>query len=221
MGPTTDKPTNKNGKDNTPEADEAETPAVAAEEAAETDTPTETDDSPEKWKREAEEARDKYLRLAAELENVARRSEKLLSETRKFVLTDFAGAICEVRDCLEIALESGDNEKKDERRRLPHPAQTGDDNGRTTHPAPAPRHRRPLRPEFTPSHRRRPVADDTPPDTVATLVQCGYMLNGRVIPRRQSHRHKSWRTGIGKENLTDTRLLSHSQEISNGKNHWH
>ena len=180
MSPTTDEPKNKNGKDNTPEADEAETSA-AAEEAAETDTPTETDDSPEKWKREAEEARDKYLRLAAELENVARRSEKLLSETRKFVLTDFAGAICEVRDCLEIALESGDNEKKMKEgvsltlRKL---VTTMDE-----------RHILPLRPDigapFDPNLHQAigvaPVAADTPPDTVATLVQCGYMLNGRVI----------------------------------------
>ena len=53
---------------------------------------------------EAEENWNKYLRAAAELENVRKRSARDLDQARKFAAERLAGAILPVRDSLESSL---------------------------------------------------------------------------------------------------------------------
>ncbi len=60
----------------------------------------------EALKAEAEEHRERSLRLAAELENVRRRSARELESTRRFALERFAGELLPVADSLELALSS-------------------------------------------------------------------------------------------------------------------
>jgi len=60
----------------------------------------------EALKAEAEEHRERSLRLAAELENVRRRGAREVESTRRFALERFAGELLPVADSLELALSS-------------------------------------------------------------------------------------------------------------------
>jgi len=60
-------------------------------------------DEVERLAQEVSEANDKYLRPAAELENTRRRAQNDVQEARKFAVKDFAEAVVNVRDSLELA----------------------------------------------------------------------------------------------------------------------
>ena len=63
----------------------------------------------EALKAEAEEHRERSLRLAAELENVRRRSARELDSARRFALERFTGELLPVADSLELALSSSED----------------------------------------------------------------------------------------------------------------
>ena len=56
----------------------------------------------------ADENWDKYLRLAAELENVRKRAERDVEKAHKFALERIVADLLEVRDSLEMAVSAGD-----------------------------------------------------------------------------------------------------------------
>src|SRR5690606_8204315 len=60
---------------------------------------------------EAAEYRDKWLRAAAEVENMRRRAERDVEETRKYAIAGFARDLLNVADNLRRALASVDPEK--------------------------------------------------------------------------------------------------------------
>jgi molecular chaperone GrpE len=66
--------------------------------------PSDAQELVEAARREAEESRDKYLRLAAELDNVRKRSAREVEAARKFGAERLAQAILPVRDSIEAAL---------------------------------------------------------------------------------------------------------------------
>lgn len=129
-----------------------------------------------------DEHNDNYLRLAAELENVRRRSEKKIAEAHQFALSDFALAVGEVRDCLETALESAaeQHDKMHEGVSLTL---------RKLVAAMDARHILPIKPDigvaFDPAIHmaigQQTATAQAAAGAVAAVVQCGYMLNGRVI----------------------------------------
>lgn len=57
----------------------------------------------------AEENRDKYLRTAAELENVRKRASRDLEKVRRFGLEKFAAEMLVVKDSMELGLEAAES----------------------------------------------------------------------------------------------------------------
>ncbi|MDM5146981.1 nucleotide exchange factor GrpE [Candidatus Persebacteraceae bacterium Df01] len=174
-------------KDKTKDNLEAAEDAVPAEDVDTADTAsledgqTATNSEPDKPKSDAEELaelRDLYLRSVAETENQRRRAEEKIANARKFAISVFATSICDVCDCLEsasTAKEDGMREGLELTLRKLTAAM--DTNGI-----------RPIRPDegasFDPNlHQSVGFSQnsDLPPQTVATVVQTGYTLNGRVV----------------------------------------
>ena len=132
------------------------------------------------------EQQENYLRAAAELENLRRRSEKKLAEVQQFMLASFALDVGEVRDCLEAALETAQPEKMEQAEKM-HEGVTL--TLRKLVSAMDKRHILPIKPDlgasFDPTVHmaigQLPASADTPADSIAAVVQNGYMLNGRVI----------------------------------------
>jgi molecular chaperone GrpE len=138
-----------------------------------------------KARAEAEENWNKYLRLAAEMENLRKRSSRDLENARKYGIERFAEELLAVVDSLEMGLEmgleAGENasvesllEGKQATLKLLHLALeksgvTGiDPEGE------------PFDPELHEAMTLQP-SDVTEPGSVVTVVQKGYALNGRLL----------------------------------------
>ena len=78
---------------------------AAASDPAGTETPQ---TNAEALRREAEDHWNKYLRTAAELDNLRKRSAREIEAARKFGAERLAQALLPVRDSLEAALAAGD-----------------------------------------------------------------------------------------------------------------
>lgn len=147
-----------------------------------TDNTTEnTEQSGDDLRKKTEDYHDLYLRAAAELENLRRRSEKQISEAHQFALSSFTLSIGEVRDCLETALQhDNDRDKMHEGLTLTL---------RKLVTAMEQHHITPVRPDvgagFDPTIHSAigtaPATNEAPPDTVNVVVQSGYMINGRIV----------------------------------------
>ena len=132
---------------------------------------------------EVAELKDNLLRAAAELENVRRRSEKKINDAFQFALTDFALAVGEVRDCLEAALDSANADQQEKMR------EGVELTLRKLVSAMDARHILPITPDigapFDPAIHmaigQMPASKQAAANTVAAVIQAGYMLNGRVI----------------------------------------
>ena len=91
--------------DATPAAEPADTLAETTPAAAEI---TDTDvgmlkDQLSEAQSELEDLKDKYLRAKAEADNIRRRAEKEIANTRKYAVDRFAAEMLTVRDSLELA----------------------------------------------------------------------------------------------------------------------
>ena len=75
----------------------------------------------------ADEHWDRYLRAAAELENVRKRASRDVENARKFALERFGKELLTVRDTLEMGLAAADNATAHALRRAPRPPTRGDD----------------------------------------------------------------------------------------------
>ena len=60
----------------------------------------------EKVRQQADEYQERILRLRAEVENIRKRSAEEREAVRKYAVENFAEGVCEIRDCLEAAMES-------------------------------------------------------------------------------------------------------------------
>lgn len=129
----------------------------------------------------AEEHRDRSLRLAAELENVRRRTAKELETARRYALERFGAELLPVADSLELAVVSA------------AAAPTGIREGleltlRLLHEAFARHHIEAIAPEqgdvFDPQWHEAMATQPSAtvrPDTVLSLVQKGYRLHDRLL----------------------------------------
>ena len=132
---------------------------------------------------EAGQYRDQAIRAKAEMENVRKRAQRDVESARKFALEKFATDLLGVRDSLELGLKaaeesSGDFTKVKEgmdmtaRMLISSMEKVGiepvDPQGES------------FNPEFHEAVSTQPTAEQAP-NTVASVMQKGYTLNGRVL----------------------------------------
>ncbi len=104
-----------NGQPDRPDADAADdaVSTAAAEQAAKEGGASATDSDPEAVQAELQAKVDenwqKYLRAAAELENVRKRAARDVENAHKFALERFAVELLAVRDSLEMGLAAGED----------------------------------------------------------------------------------------------------------------
>ncbi len=155
---------------------------LAAEEATAGDTEAaETASGLEEARAKAEENWDRYLRTAAELENVRKRTARDVENAHRFALERFGKELLAVRDSLEMGLASADSASAESL--LEGSAATLKLLGATmqqfgieeVEPA-----GEPFDPEFHEAISMQP-SDDVEPGSVVAVVQKGYTLNGRLL----------------------------------------
>jgi len=132
-------------------------------------------------KAQAEENWDKYLRAAAELENVRKRAARDMDNARKFALERFATELLAVRDSLEMGLAAADEGDggdivEGNRATLKQLSSTMERFGVTEVDPQG----EPFDPALHEAMTLQP-SKDVEPDTVLTVFQKGYTLNGRLL----------------------------------------
>jgi molecular chaperone GrpE len=127
-----------------------------------------------------QEHHDAWLRAKAETENVRRRAVEDVDKARKFALEKFAGDLLAVKDSLEAALATGDSASLDKIKEgveltLKQLASVFEKN--------AINEINPVGQKFDPNCHQAisMVEGEGEPNTVATVLQKGYLLNERVI----------------------------------------
>jgi molecular chaperone GrpE len=101
-----------NGESDRPEADEADAVAseVAAEQSPDDAMPESQEPATEsELLARVDENWEKYLRTAAELENVRKRAARDVENAHKFALERFVNELLAVRDSLEMGLAAGED----------------------------------------------------------------------------------------------------------------
>lgn len=129
----------------------------------------------------ADENWDKFVRAAAELENVRKRAARDVENAHKFALERFASDLLAVCDSLEMALETGDEANAESLKEGNEATlkllgsvlqrfgvETVDPLGE------------PFDPAFHEAMTMQPSAD-AEPGSVLTVFQKGYALNGRLL----------------------------------------
>ncbi len=165
-------------------ADTSETEAIedlSTNEGEARAEPAEASDPLAELQAKAEENWDRYLRAAAELENVRKRASRDVENARKFALERFARDLLEVRDSLEMGIAAGTDAGADAllegssatlKQLTSTMAQYGveevDPLGE------------PFDPERHEAMTMQPSAE-AEPGSVLTVFQKGYILNGRLL----------------------------------------
>jgi molecular chaperone GrpE len=162
------------------EASEAEIDAGEQVEGADADAEAEVSEL-EQARATATENWDRYLRTAAELENVRKRAARDVENAHRFALERFSKQLLAVRDSLEMGLDAADSANVESL--LEGSEATLKIFGTTMQqfgieevdPA-----GEPFDPEFHEAISMQP-SDDVEPGSVVTVVQKGYSLNGRLL----------------------------------------
>ena len=160
-----------------PGAPSGEAPAPLDEEALE-----DPQAACEAEKARADENWERYLRAAAELENVRKRAERDVENARKFAIERFATELLAVKDSLEMGLAAAEEATDVESLR---------EGSRTTLKqlsaalerfgvAEVDPEGEPFDPHLHEAMTTQP-SDQAEPDTVLTVYQKGYTLNGRLL----------------------------------------
>jgi molecular chaperone GrpE len=137
----------------------------------------------EEVRNKADENWSQVLRAKAELENLRKRHEREIEAARKFALEGFVGELLQVWDSLELGVLAAQEDKADVAKlregseltlKLLQGAMTKfgveqlDPDGQ------------PFNPDFHQAMSVQP-RDDVPPNTVVSVMQKGYILNGRLV----------------------------------------
>ena len=134
----------------------------------------------EELQAKAEENWDRYVRAAAELENVRKRASRDVEHAHKFALERFSKELLAVRDSLEMGLahENADAESLREGSEATLKVLTSVlERFGIVEVNPV---GEPFDPEFHEAMTMQP-APDSEPGSVLTVVQKGYTLNGRLL----------------------------------------
>ena len=182
-----------NGQAERPEEEIKQQPVADEASEAEIDTGEQVEDADAEAEAEAEvseleqaqakanENWDRYLRTAAELENVRKRAARDVENAHRFALERFSKQLLAVRDSLEMGLAAADSASVESL--LQGSEATLKILGTTMQqfgieevdPA-----GEPFDPEFHEAISMQP-SDDVEPGSVVTVVQKGYSLNGRLL----------------------------------------
>jgi len=159
-------------------------------EATVDDADTAGDDTPERLTALLEDARakadenwDQVLRVRAEMENLKRRQANELEKVRKFALDGIVRELLQVLDSLELGHDAARDERADiaklcEGMELTLKLLT-DVMGKFGVERIDPQGE-PFDPEYHQAMTMRPT-EDAVPNTVVTVIQKGYLLNGRLV----------------------------------------
>lgn len=168
------------------ESEDAAAEAADAEErqpAAEAGSPAEDEAaaSLEELQAKADENWDRYLRAAAEVENVRKRASRDVEHARKYALENFGRELLAVKDSLEMGLEAAGSADADSLREgseatLKLLATTLERFGVSEIDPEG----EPFDPEQHEAMTMQPSAD-VEPGSVLTVIQKGYSLNGRLL----------------------------------------
>jgi len=163
-------------------------PDIEAEDSDDKDTKTESADEETNveaviaaLQQKAEENWDRYLRAAAEAENVRKRATRDVEHARRFALENFSKELLGVKDSLEMGLAAADSADAEsllagseatlkllstalERFGVEEVDPEGE----------------PFNPELHEAMTVQP-SDDVEPGSVMTVIQKGYLLNGRLL----------------------------------------
>ncbi len=179
-----------NGQAEHPDDEKAETgvdqsPDAAPSEAAEVGSAEDAESEPqsqiELLQAKADDNWDRYLRTAAELENVRKRAARDVENARKFALERFARELLAVKDSLEMGLAAAENASVESL--LEGSAATLMILSNTLQQfgiAEVNPEGEPFDPEFHEAISMQP-SSDVEPGSVVTVVQKGYSLNGRLL----------------------------------------
>ena len=159
-------------------------PEELEQESAETEAPAEEAEAGptlEELQAKADENWDRYLRAAAEVENVRKRAARDVEHARKYALEGFSRDLLDVKDSLEMgiaAAENADAEALLEGSQATLKVLSGtlerfgiveiDPEGE------------PFDPELHEAMTMQP-SSDVEPGSVLTVIQKGYTLNGRLL----------------------------------------
>lgn len=175
-----------NGQVDRPEEEIDEQPASEAvseagtEEAELVEEAADTVSELEQAQSEAASNWDRYLRTAAELENVRKRASRDVENAHRFALERFSKELLAVRDSLEMGLAaegvSVESLLEGSEATLKILGVTMQQFGIEEHDPAG----EPFDPEFHEAISMQP-SDDVEPGSVSTVVQKGYSLNGRLL----------------------------------------
>jgi len=131
----------------------------------------------------AEDNWNQLMRARADLENLRRRQEKELENARKFALERFVEALLPVKDSMELGLSAAADESADVQKLLEGTELTLKllrDVMEKFNVAEVDPQGAPFNPQWHQAMSMQPRGD-VPPNTVITVVQKGYTLNGRLV----------------------------------------
>lgn len=169
------------GEPETEESRAANGGDAGASEASEEAAAENVDDALAAAETKAAENWERYLRAAAETENVRKRAARDVEHAHKYALERFSNELLAVRDALELGLESSDAADIDSllegsRATLKQLATVMERFGvEVVDPA-----GEPFDPEYHEAISVQP-SDDVEPGSVVTVMQKGYTLNGRLL----------------------------------------
>lgn len=128
----------------------------------------------------AEEHHDAWLRAKADVENARRRASDDIHKARKFALEKFSTDLLAVKDSLEAALATGDNASLES---VKNGVELTLKQLSSVFEKYSINEINPLGEKFDPNlHQAMSVVEgDGEPNTVANVLQKGYLLNERVI----------------------------------------
>lgn len=125
--------------------------------------------------------RDQYLRALAELDNVRKRAERDVQNAHRYALERFAGELLEVRDTLELAVESAATADAralaDGQEAVLRLLAKAFEKFAIVRIDPA---GEPFNPEYHEAVMMQ-EAPDAAPGSVLQVIRCGYCLNDRLL----------------------------------------
>ncbi len=155
---------------------------VGADEAS-ADSTDELSAALEQARADADKYRDQAVRAAAELENVRKRAQRDVESARKYAIEKFASELLGVRDSLELGLEAAEDNRGDFEKLKEGMEMTNRMLASSMEKVGI----EPINPEgetFNPEYHEAvstQPSDELAPNTVASVMQKGYTLNGRVL----------------------------------------
>jgi molecular chaperone GrpE len=174
-----------NGQPESPEVESEDVnPEVEAD--AEANSPEEVDveSAFAELQAKADENWDRYLRSAAEVENVRKRAVRDVEHARKYALESFGRELLDVRDSLELGLTAADEADTADVESIVAGCQATLKLLSTTFErfgvVEVDPEGEPFDPEFHEAMTVQPSAD-AEPGSVLTVIQKGYTLNGRLL----------------------------------------